>query len=69
MVSAFHMLCSRYSLSLTPTAPTANKVWETLHFLDQPKAIKGLVKYTKAKKNRWMICGPLSTSVNQIDET
>ena len=29
MGSAFHQLCSRYSGSLTPTAPMANKLWET----------------------------------------
>lgn len=29
MDSAFHMLCSRYSGPLSPTAPTVSRLWET----------------------------------------
>ena len=29
---AFHQLCLRYSGALTPTAPTAIRLWETLTF-------------------------------------
>ena len=32
MGSAFHQLCPRYSGTLTPTAPTANRPWETFTF-------------------------------------
>ena len=33
MGSAFHQLCLRYSGTLTPTAPTAIRLWETFTFL------------------------------------
>ena len=33
MGSAFHQLCPRYSGTLTPTAPTAVRLWETSTFL------------------------------------
>ena len=32
MGSAFHQLCSRYSGTLTPTAPTAIWLWDTFTF-------------------------------------
>ena len=32
MGSAFHQLCPRYSGTVTPTAPTAKRLWETLTF-------------------------------------
>ena len=32
MGSAFHQLCPRYSGTLTPTAPTANRLWDTFTF-------------------------------------
>ena len=32
MSSAFHQLCPRYSGTLTPTAPTAIRLWETFTF-------------------------------------
>ena len=32
MGSAFHQLCPRYSGTLTPTAPTAIKLWDTFTF-------------------------------------
>ena len=39
--SAFHQLCPRYSGTLTPTAPTAIRLWETFTFLNwQPAASK-----------------------------
>ena len=31
MGSAFHQLCQRYSGTLTPTAPTAIRLWETFY--------------------------------------
>ena len=33
MGSAFHQLCPRYSGTLTPTAPTAIRLWETFTIL------------------------------------
>ena len=33
MGCAFHQLCPRYSGTLTPTAPTAIKLWDTFTFL------------------------------------
>ena len=33
MGSVFHQLCPRYSGTLTPTAPTAIRLWETFTFL------------------------------------
>ena len=32
MSSALHQLCPRYSGTLTPTAPTASRLWETFTF-------------------------------------
>ena len=32
MGSAFHQLCPRYCGTLTPTAPVANRLWETFTF-------------------------------------
>ena len=32
MDSAFHQLCTKYSETLTPTAPTAIRLWETFTF-------------------------------------
>ena len=32
MGSAFHQLCPRYSGTLTPTAPMAIRLWDTLTF-------------------------------------
>ena len=34
MGSAFHQLCPRYSGTLTPTAPTAHRLWETFTFYE-----------------------------------
>ena len=33
MGSAFHQLCPRYHGTLTPSAPTANRLWETFTLL------------------------------------
>ena len=33
MGPTFHQLCPRYSGTLTPTAPTAIRVWETFTYL------------------------------------
>ena len=39
MGSAFHQLCPRYSGTLTPTAPTAIRLWDTFTFtIDWPHA-------------------------------
>ena len=52
MGSAFHQLCPRYSGTLTPTAPTANRLWETSTFtyfqmtnsvLNDPKGPENIV--------------------------
>ena len=32
MGSAFHQLCPRYSGTLTPTAPTAIRLWDTFYW-------------------------------------
>ena len=40
MGSAFHQLCPRYSGTLTPTAPTANRLWETFTLTKVPYAKK-----------------------------
>ena len=37
MGSAFHQLCPRYSGTLTPTAPTAIRLWDSFTFLKEPK--------------------------------
>ena len=37
MGSAFHQLCPRYSGTLTPTAPTAIRLWETFTFFSAEK--------------------------------
>ena len=34
MGSAFHQLCPRYSGTLTPTAPTAIRLWDTSTFFN-----------------------------------
>ena len=39
MGSAFHQLCSRYSGTLTPTAPTAIMLWETFTFFSSPDSV------------------------------
>ena len=35
MGSAFHQLCPRYSGTLTPTAPTAIRLWDTFTFYSE----------------------------------
>ena len=40
MGSAFHQLCPRYSGNLTPTAPTAIRLWETFTFTCKMKKKK-----------------------------
>ena len=46
MGSAFHQLCPRYSGTLTPTAPMANRLWETFTYMYLPTKI-GLVASTQ----------------------
>ena len=40
MGSAFHQLCPRYSGTLTPTAPTAIKLWDTFTLFTHSVHIK-----------------------------
>ena len=42
MGSAFHQLCPRYSGTLTPTAPTAIRLWDTFTFYDRVTNIRGI---------------------------
>ena len=44
MGSAFHQLCPRYSGTLTPTAPTANRLWETFTYVIQGGKQNGIHK-------------------------
>ena len=37
MGSAFHQLCLRYNGTLTPTAPTTIRLWETFTFFNHVK--------------------------------
>ena len=43
MGSAFHQLCPRYSGTLTPTATTANRLWETITFTFRTSVVIGKV--------------------------
>ena len=49
MGSAFHQLCPRYSGTLTPTAPTAIRLWDT--FLHQPGMHEGTYRNVLLCKN------------------
>ena len=51
MGSAFHQLCPRYSGTLTPTAPTAIRLWDTFTFLLLPRICHNM--HTNA-----VHCGP-----------
>ena len=46
MGSAFHQLCPRYSGTLTPTAPTAIRLWETFTFFTTMREF-----FTKVQEN------------------
>ena len=46
MGSAFHQLCPRYSGTLTPTAPTAIRLWETFTFTLNLYIIIGYMEQT-----------------------
>ena len=41
MGSTFHMLCQRYSGSLTPAAPEATRPWKPLPFFQYGPTFKG----------------------------
>ena len=56
MGSAFHQLCPRYSGTLTPTAPMANRLWETFTFTK----VMGIL----SKKATWLFLTPFSVGVN-----
>ena len=43
MGSAFHQLCPRYSGTLTPTAPTAIRLWDTFTFFYGPNPTENIV--------------------------
>ena len=51
MGSAFHQLCPRYSGTLTPTAPTAIKLWDTFTFLPFNLKISSSIIKGKAYKS------------------
>ena len=40
MGSAFQQLCPRYSGTLTPTAPTAIRLWDTFTFYNMDKHVR-----------------------------
>ena len=50
MGSAFHQLCPRYSGTLTPTAPTAIRLWDTFTFLSNYVANTSIVHGKKGRK-------------------
>ena len=43
MGSAFYKLCTRYSVTLTPTPPTAIRRWQTFTFLGGTVVVKSSV--------------------------
>ena len=43
MGSAFHQLCPRYSGTLTPTAPTAIRLWDTFTFIHRRRKVLNIV--------------------------
>ena len=55
MGSAFHQLCPRYSGTLTPTAPTAIRLWETftLYLMFSPV----LSSYCKLERSVTLLYG------------
>ena len=44
MGSAFHQLCPRYNGTLTPTAPTAIRLWDTFTFTFYSQGSKVILK-------------------------
>ena len=54
MGSAFHQLCPRYSGTLTPTAPTAIKLWDTFTFTFLVKHICTSFLLTKLERQNKM---------------
>ena len=62
MGSAFHQLCPRYSGTLTPTAPTANRLWETFtftlfHVLSMNAEVQPNLSYgvNQGKDRKWLL--------------
>ena len=49
MDSAFHQLCPRYSGTLTPTVPTAIRLWETFTFYHLYECTESAI----ALRRRW----------------
>ena len=65
MGSAFHQLCPRYSGTLTPTAPTAIRLWETFTFTLLSRALGSQDRCM----NDWGVYSPLySISVIQASK-
>ena len=55
MGSAFHQLCPRYSGTLTPTAPTAIRLWETFTFYLVSYICMVLSKITKCALSFFLV--------------
>ena len=56
MGSAFHQLCPKYSGTLTPTAPTAIRLWETFIFTSQESNTAKSVNNTADTKLMYIFC-------------
>ena len=56
MGSAFHQLCPRYSGTLTPTAPTAVRLWNTFTFFYRADTIS-ILKITKGNNSAKKVGG------------
>ena len=71
MGSAFHQLCPRYSGTLTPTAPTAIRLWDTFTLPLQCKIITfRTLKYDIIQNSRIELRGiVLPVPSNQIKIT
>ena len=60
MGSAFHQLCPRYSGTLTPTAPTVIRLWETFTFTYLDKRYGSVSVIFEGSSNRKMALVVLS---------
>ena len=67
---AFHQLCLRYSGTLTPTAPKANRLWETFTFLNLAQNFISLAQFNpialKAAKTLWSSGHSECNRVNKV---
>ena len=55
MGSAFHQLCPRYRGTLTPTAPTAIRLWEIFTFIMTFKA-RSIIYSEQAQFGQAILC-------------